>query len=649
MSKASSKSLRTTSQDLEPRRKRSCTPHSDAYFAALDAFHEAMATRRYPDAATQALIGIEHLAGFIQESKKQDKAAGMDFFMPPIVPAIDSGGQIFALLDDKASLKRLEQVIRGARELQDCRSAPAEFEHARKRFRALERLVEQQPGIRQDKVKASFAAESGRVLSTALDWLEKAGRIIRKREGRTWTLHPRKAAAPAPATTPASHRQGGVIQALRVAWADTSISAFPRSPKWHEVAPTQGIQEPFRVSGKGWRVLESRPVPKEAQWPAAFKYSARWSGGSVHWNAPRQPDAERPAGLIFCSLKGERHTHKELPFGIIRCAPLLRSGHLAIFSHRSTLHVFDPAGAPVFETDQASAPETKAQARRLKIQPSELHRFHRCFTLHPQLQSYLITIADEAWCIRMDGTVLWGVRLPLLKRDDFILSFDEGSEDDVLHSLEVLGLSYPFTPEEAKRRYRQLARQWHPDVNSTAEATVKMQQINQAMQLVAGLEETGQPPFKEIEDASMLDPDWVYAAAFSQDGERVFIATTSGKILELDEKGRSLRVFDVGANVFQLAHDEGRLFIRTATRLYIVRDGALEALADTGQTDEVLPLRDGCVLLGRHQLRQLDAQGRLLGSIDSREMILNAWHDGTTLHVETQRQHLAVTGASPWR
>lgn len=649
MSKASPKSLRATPQDVEPRRKRSSTPHSDAYFEALTAFDEAMATRRYRDAATQALIGIEHLAGFIQEARKQDKANGMDFFMPPMVPVIDSGGQIFALLDDKASLKRLEQVIRGEKELQDRRGAPAAFEHARKRFRSLERLVEEQPGLRQDRVKASFPGESGRVLSTALDWLEKAGRITRKREGKTWILHPGKAASPAPAKTPASHRQGVVIKARRATWADTSISAFPRSPKWHEVAPAPGIQEAFRVSGKGWRVMEARSLPKAEQWPAAFKYSARWSGGSAHWNAPRQPGAERPAGLIFCSSKGERHFCKDLPFGIIRCTPLLQSGHLAIFSNRSTLHVFDQSGEPVFETDQASAPETRAQARRLKIQPSELHRFHRCFTLHPQLQSYLITIADEAWCIRMDGTVQWGVRLPLLKRDVLTLSFDEGSEDDVQHSLDVLGLSYPFTPEEAKRRYRQLARQWHPDVNSTAEATAKMQQINQAMQLVAGLEDTGQPPLEAIDDALIPDPDWVYAAAFSQTGNRMFIAGTSGKILELDEKGQSLRVLDVGASVFQLVHDEGRLFIRTATRLYIVRDGALEALADTGQTDEVLPLRDGCVLLGRHQLRQLDAHGRLLGCIDSRDMILNAWHDGAMLHVETQRQHLAVAGARPWR
>lgn len=44
----------------------------------------------------------------------------------------------------------------------------------------------------------------------------------------------------------------------------------------------------------------------------------------------------------------------------------------------------------------------------------------------------------------------------------------------------VLGLFKHATADDARKKYRDLARIWHPDVNAQEEAHVKMQEINEA-------------------------------------------------------------------------------------------------------------------------------------------------------------------------
>lgn len=44
----------------------------------------------------------------------------------------------------------------------------------------------------------------------------------------------------------------------------------------------------------------------------------------------------------------------------------------------------------------------------------------------------------------------------------------------------ILGVSTSATPDEIRSAYRNLCKQWHPDVNADADATAKMQDINEA-------------------------------------------------------------------------------------------------------------------------------------------------------------------------
>ncbi|HZP81437.1 MAG TPA: DnaJ domain-containing protein [Chthonomonadaceae bacterium] len=63
---------------------------------------------------------------------------------------------------------------------------------------------------------------------------------------------------------------------------------------------------------------------------------------------------------------------------------------------------------------------------------------------------------------------------------------------------ETLGLSPSATPDEIKKRYRELARRYHPDVNSSPEAAQKIKTINEAYHVL------GDPDRRATYDAECL-------------------------------------------------------------------------------------------------------------------------------------------------
>jgi DnaJ-class molecular chaperone len=48
----------------------------------------------------------------------------------------------------------------------------------------------------------------------------------------------------------------------------------------------------------------------------------------------------------------------------------------------------------------------------------------------------------------------------------------------------LLGISRDATAEDAKRKYRELAKIWHPDVNTDEKAHIRMQDLNKAYALL---------------------------------------------------------------------------------------------------------------------------------------------------------------------
>ncbi len=67
----------------------------------------------------------------------------------------------------------------------------------------------------------------------------------------------------------------------------------------------------------------------------------------------------------------------------------------------------------------------------------------------------------------------------------FILSYTRLRMATTRDYYEILGLARGASDDEIKRSFRKLAQQWHPDVNTSAEADLRFKEINEAYQVLS--------------------------------------------------------------------------------------------------------------------------------------------------------------------
>ncbi len=312
------------------------------------------------------------------------------------------------------------------------------------------------------------------------------------------------------------------------------------------------------------------------------------------------------------------------------------SGSLIGLSRTNIVHVYDEQLRLILETDLAKAPEIEALQRRLGIDASQLHRYIRSVALSNDAQRYLFTAVDEAWCVGFDGMGVWGLGVPLqegyrLQREGAV-----GTQEDIQHALDTLGLSLPLAANDIKQRYRVLAKEWHPDVNPSPSAGTRMQEINYAMSLLTGLQGDALAGYSGVRMAyremvstvirtdgvdvpislgmSMSEAhaaDWLYASAFGADSGGVFVATYSGKVLELNDLGEPVRYYSIGNVPQRIIDTKSYLYLLTYTRLYVLRNGALVSLIDISKGGDIVVAQTGFGLLEKKRFRWFDESGLL--------------------------------------
>ncbi|MHC4403964.1 MAG: DnaJ domain-containing protein [Planctomycetota bacterium] len=419
----------------------------------------------------------------------------------------------------------------------------------------------------------------------------------------------------------------------------------------------------FSVSeASGWQIVEEMPLRKEDRPDPAFDECHLTGAGRLHVDA-RGKSAAFPsseAAIILYDRMGMKVAEAGLPHDIYRLSVTPNGHSFATLSSDCGLYVYDDALNCVFSKDLHDVGTKK--------------NFIRCVDVSPSAEDVLFTVADTAWLIERRGEQRWAVKMPpkdgwekIVERVD---SFSTSQEVD--EALRVFKLEFPFDPDDVKRRYRELALQWHPDRNrNNPLALERMQQLNNAFEVLTGVKAdferlTGERVYykqvlqreriviaeagTEFElECSIVGPgeDWIYAAALTAAGG-AYLGAYSGRVVEVDSGGRPIRVIDIGSTPRRIIPNSPYLYLLTSTRLYVIESGMLLRILDIFDQGELLFSQRGFGLITSKSLRWFDASGEELGELSSENPIRRVYPTPGGFAVETRKHRAVLTGMPAW-
>ncbi len=305
---------------------------------------------------------------------------------------------------------------------------------------------------------------------------------------------------------------------------------------------------------------------------------------------------------------------------------------------------------------------------------AEAKNYIRCIDISPEMDRLLYSIIDEVWCISSTGEQIWSVKMPPKAGWEKVVERVDkyGTNREITDALSLMSLSFPFSIEDVKKKYRELALKWHPDLNpNDSTSHEKMQKLNAAVEILTGMEASS---FFDLEaeivtykkvlhhekinldnhgsfdlEASMVGPgeDWVYAASFGEKGV-TYLGAYSGRIVELDVAGSPQHVFDVGLVPEKIFDNGNYLYIQTSTRLYILHGDKLLKIIDIFDKGKVIFAQSGFGLLASKSFKWFDEKGGLKGEISSKDPIRQVYPKDSNLVVETRQHRAIVNGAPSW-
>lgn len=646
-----------------------------AYFAAMVSMQKAIRANDFDTAARHAKDGIRLLPRFVAETRQE-----FGQFDIRSIPCVDEGGRLFALIGDAAGQAELSRVVQTTPELSDWLPALAQQEHEQALFPRIMQAIADNPGCLQTDLKRVVGEPEGRLIGTLLGYLERAGRIVRLREGRSYSLHLSGSpdAPPTPVRKAAkSHRSGAPSPSLRALdLSRTPYVALPRAPaRWEnrgEGPAPLSTQEPFEIRDASWSILSIGSIPKADRPDPSFRLTYPSGDGTLILDDLGK--AEGLGAIFSAALLYDHEGQPAASAGFDR--DLYRLGvhplgqGLVGMSRDGVLHAYDGKLRLRFETTLFDAPEILAAKRRLGIDDDELRNHIRCIGLSRSGDRYFFTVVDEAWCVSEDGDCLWGVKFPVSPEWSGREKVNRhGTSAEVDAALALMTLALPVTPEDLRTRYRQLAKQWHPDLNpQDASAARRMIALNDACELLTGVDasqlsqDAGLRYFREIgrhevqvgdssitvtmgyEVGERSAADWIYAATFAGASNGLYLAGYSGRIVVIDQEGRPLRVYDIGAVPKRIIDLNGYLYLLTDTRLYVLQDDALHALIDVAIGGDLVMSASGFGLLEKKQLRWFSPDGTYLGTVLAKDPIRRVYRAGDALIVETRQTRCSLGG-----
>ena len=639
----------------------------------------AISNNDFEDAARLIRLNLRYIPDWVKETCRQYGSLEVS-----TIPALQQGGTILALVSDEDGLAQMRDIVASTVELEPWAENVERHQDDLRLFKMILDAVTKHPNCLQTEVKGLVGEEDGRRIATLISYLERAGRIIRIRKGRTYELV--LAGSPIAPKPPqkrvvGSHRTDRRSPELReIDLSALSYVPLPHAPlQWEEaltIRERAKVPEPegrFEIRDTDWQIESIESIPLAERPDPAFRQIHPSDSGFLMIDdlAKAEGLGNIEAAVLRYDRAGNLAAKAGLQRGTYRIGvhPLGR-GFIAM-SRDCEIHAYDDLLAPILETALAEAPEILALRRRFDISDDKLKNHIRCVALSREASRYLFTAVDEAWCVDIDGKGLWGAKLPLKEGWTRVATPSGGfqTSGEVERALDVMGLSLPIVPDQVKRRYRALAKQWHPDVNpGQDQSQEKMKALNLAAETLTGIEASSLPRYTGatfIQEENLTEfevggltvtmrmemmageihvSDWIYAACFAAKADSVYLAGYSGRVVQVDEHGKGVRAYDIGSVPRQIIDTGDHLYLLTDTRLYILRDDALHALIDTFEAGDLVVAQTGFGLLEKKRLRWFREDGHYLGSVVSKDPIRRVYSADDRMIMETRQRRAVIRG-----
>lgn len=652
---------------------------SDRYFDTMSQMERAISINDFEDAARLIRLNLQYIQGWVKDTFRE-----YGTFDIGTIPALQQGGRILALVGDEDGLLQMGEVVGSISELEPWTGYVERHRKDLGLFKAILEAISNHPNCLQTDVKGLVGEEDGRLVATLISYLERASKITRTKEGRTYRLISNTspdAPQPPPKRIVGSHRQDQKppeMQELNL--SDLSYVPLPRAPsRWdeaergREAAKSPEPDSHFEVRDTDWRLEAIENIPLTERPDPAFRQIHPSDSGLLMIDD--LGNAEGLGSIVAAALRYDRYGNvaakSALQHDTYRVGVHPLGSSLIAMSRDCVIHAYDDRLELIFETALREAPEILALRKRFGISDDALKNHIRCVALSRDEGRYLFTAVDEAWCVDTDGKCLWGVKLPYKEgwRRVAEPSVEFQTSEEVQDALKVMGLSLPIVPEDVKRRFRELAKQWHPDVNrSDDQAHIKMTALNLAAETLTGIDVSSIPSYAgasfaqeerisefeiggvkvtlsmEMEAGEVHVADWIYASCFAASSGSVYLAGYSGRVIQVDEYGKGIRAYDIGSVPRRIIDTGDYLYILTDTRLYILKDDALIALIDTFEAGELIVAQTGFALMEKKRLRWFREDGRYLGSVLSKDPIRRVYSSNNRMVLETRQRRAVVLG-----
>ena len=159
--------------------------NSDIYFASMSRLQAAVSKRDYEGAARLVRENLKYVPQWVKETRRDYGS-----FDIRSIPALEQGGTMLALSGDEEGLAGMLAIVASLPELEPWIEEVERHQENLRLFKSIQELVAAQPNCLQTEVKGLIGEEDGRRVANLLTYLDKAGRIRRIKEGRTYRLLP---------------------------------------------------------------------------------------------------------------------------------------------------------------------------------------------------------------------------------------------------------------------------------------------------------------------------------------------------------------------------------------------------------------------------------------------------------------------------